>query len=427
MSTLTEISDKERIAHVARRLGMGANPDLIEKAIDVDDAISLSLQKADEARPPELVMPTNWDLAYEDEYAPINKVGMWWVEQMIANRSPIKERLTWFWHDHFATSAEKADVGWVVWHQIKTLRKHAMGNFGDLMKAIARDPAMLWYLDNQDNTVSDLNENYGREALELHTLGVGNYSQADVIAAARGFTGWHVNYPDDENGGFETDEVPGWAAYFHPEDYDREPKALLGKRGQWDMDLTIDIMLEHPATAKRTASKLYKALTGLAPDDKTATRLGIQFANTWGYEIMPLVEEIIASDAFLSNEAVGSMIRTPLEKVVTMFQAFPLDIEDADFQDYWWNMVETGYYPYGVRNPAGYDKGEVLLSPTNMVKVFDMLWPLQQPEDDWDTEYVSKRLGLFNLSRLSRNVLDLAPNSGYRVALAFASPEFATT
>jgi hypothetical protein len=90
-------------------------------------------------------------------------------------------------------------------------------------------------------------------------------------------------------------------------------------------------------------------------------------------------------------------------------------------------MVNTGYYPYGVRNPAGYDKGEVLLSPTNLVKVFDMLWPLQQPEESWDTGYVASRLGLFDLSSLSREVLDGAPNSGYRVALAFASPEFAIT
>ena len=184
---------------------MGANPDLIDQASSARDAIDLALQSTGESEPPDLTMPPDWDLAYDEQYAPIEKVGMWWVQQMIDSRSSIKERLSWFWHDHFATSSDKVDVGWIVWHQLKTLRQHAMGNFGDMMKAIAKDPAMLWYLDNQDNAVDDINENYGREALELHTLGIGHYSQDDVVAASRGFTGWRINYPDDENGGFETD------------------------------------------------------------------------------------------------------------------------------------------------------------------------------------------------------------------------------
>lgn len=406
---------------------MGANPDLIDQASSARDAIDLALQSTGESEPPDLTMPPDWDLAFEEEYAPVEKVGMWWVQQMIDSRSPIKERLSWFWHDHFATSSDKVDVGWIVWHQLQTLRQHAMGNFGDMMKAIAKDPAMLWYLDNQDNAVGDINENYGREALELHTLGIGQYSQDDVVAASRGFTGWRINFPDDENGGFETDEVEGWAAFFDAESYDTEVKLLLGRRGRWDMDKTIDIMLAHPATARRTATKLYKELVGLAPDDDTATWLGKKFAGDWDYEIMPLVEEIVFSKAFLSDKAVGCKYRTPLEKAVTMFQAFPVDTEEFVFEDYWWTMVNTGYYPYGVRNPAGYDKGEVLLSPTNLVKVFDMLWPLQGPEESWDTDYVGSRLGLFDLSSLSRKVLDGAAHSGNRVALAFASPEFAVT
>ncbi len=427
MRSFSQVSEKERTAHVARRLGMGANPDLIEQADNAEDAINLALRMTDEAEPPVLTMPPTWEVAYDEEYAPVNKIGMWWIRQMSNSRSPIKERLTWFWHDHFATSAEKADVGWLIWQQLKTLRAHATGNFGELMKAIAIDPAMLWYLDNQDNTVWELNENYGREALELHTMGIGHYTQQDVIAASRGFTGWHINYPDEDTGGYVTDEVEPWAAYFDPGDHDAEAKLLLGRNGHWDIDETIDVMLEHPATAKRIAAKLYRELIGFDPDEATAKYLGEQFAGTWDYEIMPLVEAIVSSADFLSDKSVGNKIRTPLEKTVTMFQAFRVDTVEFDYEDYWWTLVDTGYYPYGARNPAGYDKGGVLLSPTNLVKVFDMLWPLQEPEQHWDSGFVAARLGLFNLSAVSRKVLADAPDAGYRVALAFASPEFATT
>ncbi len=120
----------------------------------------------------------------------------WWIGRMAGSDRMIEERLVWFWHDHFATSIAKVRVPYLMWQQHLTLRQHATGNYGELLHAISRDPAMLLYLDGITNAAQERNENFGRECLELFTMGRdGGYTQDDVVEASRSFTGWVVNIP----------------------------------------------------------------------------------------------------------------------------------------------------------------------------------------------------------------------------------------
>ena len=416
-------SDRELISHVVRRLGIGANPAIVESASDVAEAISLALVPAVDHEPPSMAMPTSWEEAYDDT-APITKLTPWWIDRMVASESPIHERMTWFWHDHFATRSQKADVAWMLWKQLETIRSHALGNFADMLKAIARDPAMLVYLDGESNNVEDVNENFGREVMELYTLGIGNYTQEDVVAAARCFTGWVVNYPDDERGVFDYPDTAGWEAVFEPQGFDSAPKLLLGRRGRFSMDDALDIMLDHPSTGPFVAGKLYRELVGIAPDAATAERLGKRFAED--YEIMPLIEAIIAERVFLSAEAVRVKVRTPLEKVVSVLQAFGQDPELDRDNIVWW-MEEVGYAPFNPPNPSGYPRGKALLGPATLAGSFVLLGVLSEPTEARSAEDLFARFVVYDVSKQSRKVVEQQDNPGSALALAFASPEFSTT
>lgn len=422
-------SDNERIAHVARRLGLGANTAVVNASTDVDDAIARSLTLTPEAGGPALRLPPNWEEAYTQSYAPLEKVGVWWLQQMANTTSPIRERLTWFWHDHFAISSEKVDAGWMLWNHLTTLRTNATGNFAELLRAVSRDASMLWYLDGDSNTRDEPNENFGRELLELHTLGIDNYTQKDVVAASAACSGWDINFPETQDGsGFKTGTVDGWASFFDAANHDDSIKSFLGRRGNFGLDDIIDICLEQPETSRFVTGKLFRELVGLDGDPATIDRLAASFGGEWGWEIMPLVEAIAGDPAFGSDDAVRVKVRTPLEKGVSLYHGFAEAMPQQiwDYNKYFWTLVDTGYYPFGAPNPAGYEKGATLLNPGLLMHSFRLMWPMTEPDPTWTVDDVTARLGLFDLSPTTRSVLDAAGPTEL-VPLAFTCPEFAAT
>ena len=186
------ISERERVSHVVRRLSMGAHPELIAGLDSTDAAIARAL---DLSAPAPVVPPMTPPASYRSQ-RPVEIVGTiaWWLDQMRSNPRLIEERLVWFWHDHFATSLAKVRVPYLMHQQHVTVRAHATASFADLLHAVAKDPAMLVYLDGITNAKGKVNENFGRECLELFTMGIGGgYTQDDVVAASRSFTGWIAN------------------------------------------------------------------------------------------------------------------------------------------------------------------------------------------------------------------------------------------
>ena len=420
-------SEREFVAHVVRRLGMGANARIAAGLETPADAIAQAFDLSGPLELPDVPPPQSYEELEENQERWRGLFG-WWLRRMAAGDRLIEERLVWFWHDHFATSMQKVENPYLMWRQHLTLREHALGNFRDLLSALARDPAMLVYLDGDGNNPEELNENFGREVMELHTLGLNQYTQEDVVAAARAFTGWMVNEPLWEDADFETesgffsDEVEPWGALFMPDYHDDGSKTLLGRTGRLGMDEALEILLEQPAAGAHIAAKLYRELVGFWPDDATADRLGRTFAAD--YEILPLVEAIVAEPAFLAPKAVRAKVRTPLEKLVTLLQAFGSDVPD----EYLIYVLESqSYLPFAPPNPAGFAKGQRLLSPGSLIGGFHLLHILEEPPEDLATSDALASLGLNDIEASTERIVLGASDPLQALALAFGSPEFVLT
>ena len=231
----------------------------------------------------------------------------WWLYCMLQGGHPLREKMTLFWHNHFATSLAKVRDPTLMFGQNCLLRQHALGRFGPMLQAISRDPAMMIWLDSNSNVKGKPNENYARELMELFSLGVGHYTEKDVREAARAFTGWRT-----DGVGFTFD------AGLH----DGGLKTFLGKTGPWDGGDVVRIVLEQPAAARFLVRKLYHFLVSEKADP---ARLLLEplcesFRKS-DYDIAGLVRTILASRHFYSAHAFRQRIKGPVEYVLGAVQA----------------------------------------------------------------------------------------------------------
>ncbi|MFV1970219.1 MAG: DUF1800 family protein [Acidimicrobiia bacterium] len=413
-------SDKEQISHVARRLGFGIEPQILASATSVDDAINAALDLSTPTpEPTDLVAPVDFEdsRSQEQRQAPYR----YWITQMVSGPRRIEERLTWFWHDHFATSIRKVQVPYLMYVQHLTLREHATGNFADLLYGVATDPAMLIYLDGFQNQVGAINENFGREVMELFTLGIGNYTEEDVLAASAAFSGWIV-----ARGGGRAERLGAtpWEATFVQRRHDDSTNTFLGVTGSHDAQDAVDILLEQPATAEFITSKLYRELVGPSPGEETTRRIAAAFRRD--YSIMALVEAIVAEPAFTSDDAIRAKVRTPLERAVGLAQVYGYETEGQRGRgNNAIRMLESvGYAPFNPPDVAGYTKGTRLLGPYILVHGFDLSWMVSTSDAPSTTTDFMEGLGLFDLTDETRTVLDEAPDPATRAALAINAPEY---
>jgi uncharacterized protein (DUF1800 family) len=440
---MSGVSTREKISHVVRRLSMGAHPDLVASLGSTDAAIAKALDlSAPAPQVPPMAPPADFQ-----SQRPIDIVTtiQWWLEQMRTSPRLIEERLVWFWHDHFATSIVKVRVPYLMHQQHATVRAHAAGSFAELLHAMAKDPAMLLYLDGITNAAGNVNENFGRECLELFTMGIGGgYTQKDVVAASRSFTGWVANIQGRPfSARLNAAGVAPWGAVFIPRRHDDGTKTLLGKAGAFDLDGALDVILGHPSTGRFVAGKLYKELVGFTPDDRTQARLGDAFARDWS--IMRLVEAIAADRSFVSAGAVRSKVRTPVEKLVGIAQAGgnqPIELgairpranggnprRGASAAGAGQALRTIGYIPFVPPNVGGFPKGTLLLGPHQLVHAFDLLNVLGAPPElpDGDAATVLAKFGIFDIEPQTTRALERERDPGRRFALAAMSPEFALT
>jgi uncharacterized protein (DUF1800 family) len=266
----------------------------------------------------------------------------WWVAEMLATPSPLTERMTLFWHNHFVSSQQKVKLAELMYWQNATLRANALGNFGDLLHAIARDPAMVVYLDNAQNRKGTPNENFAREAMELFTLGEGSYSEQDVKEAARAFTGWSL---DRTTGRFM------FRRFIH----DDGTKTVLGRTGNLDGDAVLDILLAQPQTAEFITRKLWREFVSPDIDEAEVKRIARRFRDS-GYDIKVGMYALLTSSAFYAPEHRGVLIKSPVELVVGTLRQF--DFRPADT------------LPFAV---AAAGMGQNLFSPPNVKG-----WPGQE-------------------------------------------------
>ena len=310
---------EEGARHLLNRAGFGAAPAEVEAFAPLErgEAVERLLDGA--LRDATLAPPAFVDTAFvpfyrvrrmsADERAEERRklvaegfeLRAWWLREMLATPSPLTERMTLFWHGHFATSQRKVRYGQLMYRQNTLLRREALGNFATLLHAIARDPAMLVYLDNAGNRRQAPNENFAREVMELFTLGEGHYTEADVKEAARAFTGWSL---DRDTGQFVFRRL--W--------HDDGEKTVLGKTGRFDGDDVLDILLARPETAQFVAAKLWRELVSPEPDAREVKRWAAIFRESH-YEVKPLLRAILTSDAFWAQGSRATLVKSPVDLI----------------------------------------------------------------------------------------------------------------
>jgi len=274
--------------------------------------------------------------------------GYWWMKRMAYGPHPLQEKLTLFWHGHFTTSAKDERAAMLMWNQNELLRRHAAGNFREFVRHISRDPAMLDYLNNQQNRKKHPNENYARELMELFTLGIGNYSEKDIKEAARAFTGWAHDGDD---------------FIFRKYDHDEDEKTFFGRRGNFDGDDVIEIILQHPACAKYISGKLFR---WFAYDDVEAPVVenlaAILRENKW--DMRPLLRTILTSEAFYSEPAIGTQIKCPVQLVVGTIRLLNLDMPQARMLAGALNQM--GQLPLEPPNVKGWPGGRMWINTSTL-------------------------------------------------------------
>ncbi len=232
----------------------------------------------------------------------------WWMKEMVRTNTPLAERMTLFWHNHFTSGLRKVKVPTLMYNQNMLLRKHALGNFRQLLHAVSKDPAMIIYLDNVSNVRGKPNENFARELLELFTLGEGYYSEDDIKEAARAFTGWGI---DRNTGKYK----------FISRRHDFGPKTFMGQTANFNGEDIINVILQQPRVAHHIAEKLWREFVSASPDSKEIDRLATIFRNH-NYEIKPLVQALLSSSAFRDARNRGTMIKSPVELLVGTLRIF---------------------------------------------------------------------------------------------------------
>lgn len=335
-----------RIDHLLRRTGFGATPEARKRAhrMGYEQTVRRIIQQANQYRlaepPPATPLPS---LVIPATLISFGQGVLWWLETLTKTKSPFNERLTMFWHRHFATSGAKVfNPGWM-FDQNQTFRLFGNGAFADLLKKMVKDPALLTYLDARNNPASKPNENFARELMELFTLGIGNYTEQDVKELAKLTTGKRVTL-----GGKTPDNPHGC--------YDG-PVQVLGRKGQLKLLDMTEYLAVHPATTKRTVAHLWADLSASPIPEAEAHRLGKLWRKSRG-NVTLVAREILLSKHF--HDAPRERVLSPVEYWVTCSRLLGVcnyKLDDVGFLE---QAGEQLFFPPSVK---GWDHGQALIHP----------------------------------------------------------------
>jgi uncharacterized protein (DUF1800 family) len=307
-----QLSQLELLGHLFRRAGFGATRDELEAALANGYEATL-----DALLHPEQAPDIEEDILFRSfpDFHETRKVDVAvaaWVWRMIHTQRPLQEKMVLFWHCLFATGNSKVESPLQMASQIATFRRMALSDFRTILLELSKDPAMLFWLDNQLNTKDVHNENYGRELLELFSMGIGTYSEDDVKNCARAFTGWTFK-----------EAVPGvkpygrfrWAFDFRPDRHDDRDKEFLDECGPFDGTDIIDIIVRHPATGRFLAKRLYLFFVADHADPDAIEYLASVYRESQ-YDIRAMLRALFMSPFFRSERAYYAKVKNPAEHVV---------------------------------------------------------------------------------------------------------------
>ncbi|MDR3692383.1 MAG: DUF1800 domain-containing protein [Fimbriimonas sp.] len=433
------LTNRQKIAHLLRRFGLGATerelahlePMGIEGALDH----LLNFEKENEGFP---VSP--WEICREpgktEIYLDGYRFAAWWALRLLMTQRPAEQKLTFFWHNHFAVSGEKVEFGPMLYGYLETLRTYGTGEFPALLKAVAKDPAMLRYLDGDTSVRNHPNENFARELMELFTLGKGNYTEHDIQEAARSLTGWGNRYllyevpAEDFQAKLQsclTRNVPLVTSSFSPDLHDDRVKSVLGKQANYDTDSLLEMIAAKPQTAYFVTQKLWHFYASDEISSPVANRLAHRYIKTNG-SIRDILFEIAKTDEFWDESCIRRRVKSPLDFVVPILRQFGLypilagmhgaipspdtplakPLRDAS-GIVLGPMAKQGMTLLFPPNVGGWDWGQSWITPNNMlarVQFADMILGVGEPEQP---------LAAF----LAKQVTDSNPITSYNSVIKF--------
>lgn len=280
----------------------------------------------------------------------------WWFRRILKTKAPLREKMTLFWHDHFATSIQKVKQPVLMVNQNELFRRHAFGNFKQLTQSILRDPAMTIYLDTRSSRKGKPNENFAREVMELFTLGEGNYTEQDIHEAARALTGYQI----DRRDGTVTHNRRQW---------DETPKTVFGKTGAFTGADVINLIFGKPEAARFMAKKLWEFFVYDNPSDAAIDALAATFRKA-DYQIAPLLREILLSREFYSESSIRSQIKSPVQFITSLLKQLEITSPPTGFPIV--AQQQLGQILFMPPNVAGWDWGQAWINTNTLFARYNL-------------------------------------------------------
>ncbi len=314
--------DFKLMAHLLRRAGFGATPDELDGyvAAGYEATVENLLNPGDPGNlADDLIKRYHVDMS---ELRQLDSAASYWMYRIVTTNNPLEEKMALFWHGLFATGYSKLNQARSHLNQIDMFRRLGMGNFGNLLIELSRDPAMIFWLDNQDNHKDAINENYGRELLELFSMGIGNYSEEDVKEAARAFTGWTLGNAEYMSMRATKDSIwpygrIAWHFDYRANDHDEGGKKFLGESGNFTGEDIVGIICKNPATPAFICTRLFQFFTADNVDDegeKVISQMTQAYFES-GFEIKAVLRKLFNSSYFKSEAARFARVKGPVELV----------------------------------------------------------------------------------------------------------------
>jgi uncharacterized protein (DUF1800 family) len=356
--------DVRRVGHLYRRAAFGAT------AAELDAGVKAGPEKAVEA----LLDGGNGRLDFDWSTAPLAQslaranngasIRGWWLYRMLYSPHPLQEKLTLFWHNHFATSNAKVQNARFMLGQYELMRKHALGNFAALLQEMSKDPAMMVWLDTRGSKKGNPNENYARELMELFSLGVGNYTEKDIREAARAFTGW---------------DVAGNDVVYNDRDHDDGDKTVLGETGKFKGADVVRICLKQKSCPYFITGKLYRFLISesVTPPKELLEPLAEQFRKS-GYDFGGMVRTILLSNLFYSDQVYRTRIKPPVDFALGIVRGLEGHIGTTNLAA---SLSDLGQNLFNPPNVKGWDGGETWLNGQTLLFRQNLALALTSTED----------------------------------------------
>jgi uncharacterized protein (DUF1800 family) len=397
----------QRVGHLYRRAAFGATHTELESGLKADPEVLVARLLQGE---PGLAA---FDAAMEPlanniaRYNDAAHLRAWWLTRMLHSPHPLQEKITLFWHNHFATSYAKVQSARFMLSQYELLRRHALGHFSELLREMSSDAAMLIWLDGRDSKKGNPNENYGRELMELFSLGIGQYTEKDIREAARAFTGW---------------EIQTTKAVFNPKQHDDGKKTVLGQSGNWSADDIVRICLEQKSAASFLIGKLFRFLVSesIETTAELLEPLAQQFRKS-NYDFGKLVRTMLSSNLFFSQQVYRTRIKSPVDFVVNIVRGLEGKIGTTALAQ---SLEQLGQNLFSPPSVKGWDGGRSWLNGQTLLFRQNLALALTSTEDSrfgrrcdpaalarnydkkTDTELVDFFLGLFLQGDVSAQTRD---------------------